>query len=60
MPDLDMTETTISLPRYAKVRAFKLAKALTRGEGRYVSQKELVATLINQAWAEYQNTSENP
>lgn len=48
MPDkLDMTETTITIPRYIKegIKALTSQKAQTAG--RYVSQKEYLSDLIN-------------
>lgn len=50
MPNLDMTETTISVPRYIKMRTEKLAKIFSDNKGRNVSQKEIVTELVNKAW----------
>lgn len=53
MPNLDMTETTISVPRYVKARAELLAKAWTEERGRYVPQKEVVSELVNNLWKKH-------
>lgn len=43
---LDMTETTLSVPRYIKDYVKTLADTQTQDKGRYVSQKEIVTALI--------------
>lgn len=50
MPNLDMTETTISVPRYVKQRAELVAKRFTTDKGRYVSQKEVITDLVNKEY----------